>query len=128
MLRRLRARPRSRGQSLVEFALVLPVLILLTMAALDFGRIYLGWINLQNMARIGANYAANNPTAWSKNDATRIALYTSQMLADAKANNCHLPKDGSGKESPPAPTFTDVNGDGSSTGVGDDVTVGLTCR
>src|SRR5215471_9013483 len=41
----------KRGQSLVEFALVLPVILVLTLIALDFGRIYLGYINLQNMAR-----------------------------------------------------------------------------
>ena len=55
---------RRRGQSLVEFAIVLPILLYLTLVALDFGRVYLGWINLQSMSRIAANLAANNPTAW----------------------------------------------------------------
>ena len=50
--------PRTRGQSLVEFALVIPILLFLTLIALDFGRVYLGYINLQNMARIAANFAA----------------------------------------------------------------------
>ena len=45
-------RRRTRGQSLVEFALVLPVLLFLTLIALDFGRVYLGYINLQNMPHI----------------------------------------------------------------------------
>ena len=44
--------------------MALPVLLFLTLIALDFGRVYLGYINLQNMARIAANYAANNPDAW----------------------------------------------------------------
>ena len=58
-----RRRRRTRGQSLVEFALVLPILLFLTLVALDFGRIFLGYINIQNMARIAANFAANNPNA-----------------------------------------------------------------
>ena len=58
-----RRRPPSRGQSLVEFALALPLLLLILLAAVDMGRLYLGWVTLNNAARIGANYAAQNPTA-----------------------------------------------------------------
>ncbi len=38
MLRQLRRRDRTRGQSLVEFALVLPILLILMLGILDFGR------------------------------------------------------------------------------------------
>ena len=58
-------RASQRGQSLVELSLMLPMLLLLTVVALDFGRVYLGYINVQNMARIAANLAGNNPEAWS---------------------------------------------------------------
>ena len=73
MLRRLRRHhaSASRGQSLVEFALVLPVILFLTLIALDFGRVYLGYINLQNMARIASNFAANHPDAWGANPGSR---------------------------------------------------------
>ena len=50
-----------RGQSIVEFALVLPVLLFLLLMGLDFGRVFLGWVNLNNAARVGANYAALYP-------------------------------------------------------------------
>ena len=53
-----RRRKRSRGQSLVEFALVLPVLLLMVLTALDFGRLFPGWVVINNAARVGANYAA----------------------------------------------------------------------
>ncbi|HEY2887572.1 MAG TPA: TadE family protein, partial [Candidatus Limnocylindrales bacterium] len=33
-----------RGQSLVEFALILPAMLFLSLIVLDFGRVYLGWI------------------------------------------------------------------------------------
>jgi Flp pilus assembly protein TadG len=119
---RLRAR-HDTGQSLVEFALILPLLLLLTLIALDFGRVYLGWINLQNMARIAANFAANHPDAWLAGDTATITQYQNQILADASATNCALtPK------TPDSPTFTDMNGDGVTIGLGDHATVTLSCR
>ena len=57
-------RERSRGQSVVEFALVVPVLLLLMLTAIDFGRVFLGWVNLQQMTRIAANHAAEHASAW----------------------------------------------------------------
>ena len=127
VLRRLLRVPASdrRGQSTVEFALILPVLLLLALIAVDFGRIYLGYINLQNMARIAANYAANNPLAWlpGSTDPEKITKYQNQILADAAATNCAL-----NPATPVDPTFTDTDGDGKSRGLGDKVTVALTCR
>ena len=120
-------RRSQRGQSLTELALILPLILLLTVAALDFGRIYLGYINVQNMARIAANYAANNPLAWGATPDAKIqARYQSQVLEDSKANNCTLPVVG-GKTVVPDPTFTDVNLDSTATGLGDTVTVAINC-
>jgi len=126
--RRSARRGNSRGQSLVEFAMALPVLLFLTLIALDFGRVYLGYINLQNMARIAANYAANNPDAWgSPADAAVQTRYESQILGDASASNCDLPVKG-GKPVVPDPAFVDGTGDGVGTGLGDSVRVQLSCR
>jgi PKD repeat protein len=126
---------RTRGQSLVEFALVLPIIMMLTLTALDFGRVYLGYINLQNMARIAANFAANNPTAWTvpvpydpdvqANRLQAQAKYQKEILADAAATNCNLPVVG-GVQTAPAPTFTDADGDGTPE-IGDVATVGVSC-
>ena len=49
---------------MVEFALMLPVFMLVLLLTIDLGRLYNGWVTLQNAARIGANYAALHPTAW----------------------------------------------------------------
>ena len=57
----LRRRHKSRGQSLVEFALVLPVLMLVVLIAIDFGRAFLSVISVTNASRIGASYAAGHP-------------------------------------------------------------------
>ena len=119
-------RERTLGQSLVEFALVLPILLFLTLIALDFGRVYLGYINLQNMARIAANFAGNNPTAWDgtvvANDAVLKTKYYNQIIADAQAINCKLVDtnaDGTIDASDFTPTFTDRNGNGKTTDIGD---------
>ena len=52
---------RRRGQALVEFALVLPVMMLILLAAIDFGRIMFSYIQITNAAREGAAYAATDP-------------------------------------------------------------------
>ncbi len=53
---------RSRAQSLVEFALVLPVMLLLVAGGLDVGRMFFSWIEVNNSAREAAAYAGGNPT------------------------------------------------------------------
>lgn len=113
---------------MVEFALVLPVLLLLTLIALDFGRIYLGYINIQNMARIAANFAANNPDAWGATPNLAVQTqYKNQILADASATNCQLPKV-AGVTVVPTPTFVDANANGKTTDLGDTVEVQISCR
>ncbi len=57
-------RAHSRGQSIVELALVLPVVLLIVLISLDLGRAYLGWVVLNNASRAGADYAAIHPGAW----------------------------------------------------------------
>ena len=120
-------RESQHGQSLVELALVLPLILMLTLVALDFGRVYLGYINIQNMARIAANYAANNPLAWGTSpDAGIQERYRNQVLEDASATNCQLPVVG-GQRVVPDPSFADADADGIAAGLGDTVTVQLHC-
>ena len=46
---------------MVEFALVLPVMILLLLAAVDFGRLFFTYIQVTNAAREAAAFAAEDP-------------------------------------------------------------------
>jgi Flp pilus assembly protein TadG len=55
-----RAVRRSRGQSLVEFALVFPIAILLLLAVFDAGRAVFLYNGLTNAAREGARLAVVN--------------------------------------------------------------------
>ena len=47
----------EKGQALVEFALILPILLILVCGIIDFGWLYYNQITLNNAAREGARYA-----------------------------------------------------------------------
>src|ERR1700730_16832060 len=49
---------RARGQALVEFALCVPVQLLLILGVLDAGRGVIAAVSINNAAREGARYAA----------------------------------------------------------------------
>jgi Flp pilus assembly protein TadG len=52
----------KRAQSLVEFALAFPMLMLILLGTIDIGRIFFDYIDLRNATNEGANYGARNPT------------------------------------------------------------------
>lgn len=54
---------RQRGQSLVEFALVLPVLLIILMGIFDFGRAIFAYNAVSNAAREGMRVAIVNQNA-----------------------------------------------------------------
>ena len=56
------ASTRSRGQGLVEFALISPIFLLFLLIAVDFGRMFFSYVEVSNAAREAAAYAASNPT------------------------------------------------------------------
>jgi Flp pilus assembly protein TadG len=57
---RLRRDRRGRGQALVEFALVIPIFLLLLVAIFDMGRAVFAYNTLTNAAREGARIAIVN--------------------------------------------------------------------
>lgn len=67
------ARSVSRGQALVELALVTPILLILLLAAIDLGRLFYAEIAVQNSAREGAMVAANQPTGFVAGSACDVA-------------------------------------------------------
>jgi hypothetical protein len=58
----LRRRSRSRGQALVEFALVIPVFLLLIIATFDLGAGVFAYNSVTNAAREGVRLAIVNQT------------------------------------------------------------------
>lgn len=116
MHRLLNRQRTARGQGLVEFALIVPLLMLVLLLGLDLGRVFFGWVGLTNATRIGASFAAAHSTAWgSPGSATERASYEEQILADADALNCTLPG------TLPVPSFP------TGTDLGDTAEVTLTC-
>ena len=52
---------RSRGQALVELALILPIFLLLIAGAIDLGRLFYAYVAIVNASKEGALYGASNP-------------------------------------------------------------------
>ena len=96
---------------------MLPLLLVLLLMAIDFGRVYFGWVTLTNASRVGANYAAAPP------DMTfDLTEYRGLIAGDAEGINC-------GMETPPPPEYTTPTGDPAPDPViGDYATVKLTCH
>ena len=104
-------RRQSTGQALPEFALVLPILMVVLLIAIDFGRLFFGWVTLTNAARIAANYAAAEPTG----PFGPGSEYETVVRNETNSSNCSL-------VSVSLPTFAP------DTNVGSTATVSLTCN
>jgi Flp pilus assembly protein TadG len=59
------ARRLESGQSLVELAVSVLILMLLLSAAMDFGFLFSDRLAISNGARVGVRWATKNPTNWS---------------------------------------------------------------
>lgn len=69
----------ASGQSLVEFALILPALLLLTLAVVDGARVFAAQITLTNASREGAVYAARHSAAGQAEVRAHIASETADL-------------------------------------------------
>jgi Flp pilus assembly protein TadG len=92
-LPKIRGRDRSRGQSVVEFALVLPILLLLLAATVDFGRLFYAYVAVQNAAKEGALYGARSPLC---DDATNVNCPNPNNVAWHVTNEASNLKDSNG--------------------------------
>ncbi|MGB9897232.1 TadE/TadG family type IV pilus assembly protein, partial [Thermanaerothrix sp.] len=89
--KRSRTARRHRAQALVEFALALPLFLLLIFGIIEFGRFMQAWLALENGARFGVRYAvtgAYNPDYCDEADA--IYGLGDEDLADGKVD-CKVP-------------------------------------
>ncbi len=124
---------RTRGQAMVEFALILPLLVLLLVLAIDFGRVFFGSVALNNAARIGANEAAWNPKAWQgSGDPTLKALFRQQVANDLNAVGCQPVGESIGTPWTPGdvpdPAFMDAVGTADPHEIGDFAVLHLDCE
>jgi Flp pilus assembly protein TadG len=77
----------DRGVALTEFALILPVLMLLLIGMLDFGKAYNYWIDQTHLANEGARWAAVNKNPGG------VAMTLQQYIV-SKANTNELKSGG----------------------------------
>ena len=77
---RVRATVDEAGQSLVEMALVLPVLITILIGAAEIARVAYAAIEVANAAHAGAQYGAQS--GYTASDATGIATAASNDAAN----------------------------------------------
>ena len=79
---------RQRGQALMEFALVVPIFLILLLSIVDFGWALRSWITVTNSAREGARAGAVGATC---DDIKQRAVDTSAdllSLSDVSVVNC----------------------------------------
>ena len=92
---------RQRGQAVVEFALVVPLLVLLVAGVIDLGNGYQTYIAMTNAAREGAHYGINS------GDSSAICAHVQQALPSGLSVACDAGN-----------VCYAVNGDGSCAGGG----------
>lgn len=81
MIRNDGRRGTSRGQAMLEFALVLVVLLLLLLGVIDFARLFYTWSSIANAAREGARFGTVHPNWWTAADHTpSIESRTRELL------------------------------------------------
>ena len=81
----------AEGSQLVEFALIAPLLVIVIVGVADFGGAYNLKQKLNNAAREGARYAANqssNITDINTTSAGAVGAVVSNYLTNAGLTNC----------------------------------------
>jgi hypothetical protein len=92
------ARNRSRnerGQSVVEFALVLPILVFLMVGIIDLGRIYTTMLSVESAAREAADFGSFDSSNWSSGQIvdTELTMETAACVAASNLPDYSGPDD-----------------------------------
>ncbi len=85
---------RERGQSMVEFALLLPIFLIVIFIIVDFGVGISRWVIVTNSTREGARLGAVG--ASTTEIADKVASTSNGLLDPADVNVYYLDKDGNG--------------------------------
>lgn len=69
-------RTKSRGQSIAEFALILPLMLAFVGLTIDFARVFQVWITLESAVRDAAESVATDTTVTNSSNALTLAKRT----------------------------------------------------
>jgi TadE-like protein/PKD domain-containing protein len=114
---------RSRGQSLVEFALLLPVFMLFFATTLDLGRLAAAQLSVANAAKEGAFQASTTPSDFNPSNPCPSTGDSNLVLCRVQ-----LELKGSGISVNPSDISITCSQTGCPTGMGSRVTVSVTGR
>jgi hypothetical protein len=89
------SRKTSPGQGLVEFALALPILLLLIFGLIEFALIFSAWMIVENSARTAARYAVTGQ--FNAAYCSQFASFTDDAWA-AERCDLHLDRDALGQQ------------------------------
>jgi Flp pilus assembly protein TadG len=83
MTRRVEGLTAVKGQALIEFALVLPIVFLLIVNAVNFGAFLFAWITVASSARTGAQYSVMGTASVGSVATPTPAQVTTLITSDA---------------------------------------------
>jgi Flp pilus assembly protein TadG len=78
---------RSGGQAVLEFALIVPVMLLMLLLAVDFGRVFFSYVQVTNAAREAANYAAAHAVDYQSGTFTYTQFHDGSINAALQEAN-----------------------------------------
>jgi Flp pilus assembly protein TadG len=84
-----RSKRRERGQALVEFAMIAPLLVILIFGFTDVARMYNAWVTIQGAAREGARYGVTGNATCDGFSSDRLACikYEAEQRTKPLTNN-----------------------------------------
>lgn len=74
---------REKGQAMVEFAIVIPLLIIIVCGMIDFGWIYSNVYKVEDAAFTGARYASIHAPEYDATTDSNLKQLTRQKVADS---------------------------------------------
>src|SRR6188472_3639206 len=91
-----RFRSRPRGQSIVELALCMPLLMLIMLGTIDFGRVFFDYIQMRNAVVEGATYGTRHPadTSGIQTAAIENNIPGNTVITTTLSGNCSEPQGG----------------------------------
>ncbi len=107
---RPRVRPTQRGQSLAEFSLIVPFLLILLVLVADFGRYFAAGIRVESLSRTAAEIAAQEYQRASPVDYTLIHTYAWQTACNEADGLPNVTYNGPASQCDGIPTVVCVHG------------------